>query len=202
MLLPIWYLTDWRGGDNGGAYRVFKIAFALFGIIGFAGSSGLFLGADVIAAKYLQIPEAKLTLMALSPSVFLVSISSVLRGYFNGRENITVTANSQSIEQILKTIFTIGIVEAFAYMSGNDTEIMAAGATIATTAATMFSLFYLYKYFRNRKMLVWEEVNSSLYNRKERARAIIKSILLISIPIAISRIAICNIKKHRCIYYC
>jgi len=182
----IWYLTGWPDGDNQGAYRIFKIAFALFGILGFAGSCVLFFGADTIAAKYLQIPEAKLTLMALSPSIFLVSISSVLRGYFNGRENITVTANSQSIEQILKAVFTIAIVEVLAYESRSNTAIMAAGATIATTIATMFSLFYLYIYFRNRKRAVWQEVNSSTYNRKERVNSIIKNILLVSVPIAIS----------------
>ena len=39
-------------GDNKGAYRIFKIAFALFGILGFVGSSILFLGAEIIANKY------------------------------------------------------------------------------------------------------------------------------------------------------
>jgi len=82
-------------GDGKGAYKIFKVAFGLFSVLGFLGSVILFLGAPFIAEKYLQIPEAKMTLVALSPSVFLVSISSVLRGYFNGRENISVTANSR-----------------------------------------------------------------------------------------------------------
>jgi len=86
----------------------------------------LFFGAGVIAVNYLQIPEAKMTLVALSPSIFLVSISSVLRGYFNGRENITVTAHSQSIEQILKTILTVAIVELIGNITNNNTTIMAA----------------------------------------------------------------------------
>ena len=75
-------------------------------------------------------------------------------------------------------------------------EMMAAGATLATTVATMFSLFYLYMYFRNRKHIVWEEVNSSIYNRKERAISIIKTILMVSVPISISRISFCNSKKY------
>ena len=115
-----------RSGDNKGGYRIFKIAFALFGFSGFIGSFILFIGAETIATNYLQIPEARMTIMALAPSVFLVSVSSVLRGYFNGRENISVTANSQSIEQILKTIFTIIIVEIVAYISSNNTTLMAA----------------------------------------------------------------------------
>ena len=62
---------------------------------------------------YLGIPEAEMTIIALAPSVFIVSILAVLRGYFNGRERIKVTANSQSLEQVLKTIFTFAIVEIF-----------------------------------------------------------------------------------------
>lgn len=172
-------------GDNKGAYRVFKIAFALFGFLGFLGSSILFFGANYIANVYLQIPEAEMTILALSPSVFLVSISSVLRGYFNGRENISVTANSQSLEQIFKTIFTILIVEQIASISCNNTIMMAAGATIATTLATLFSLVYLYRYFVKRKQEVWQEVISSKIHKKDSVARIIKSILVVSVPIAL-----------------
>lgn len=172
-------------GDNKGAYRIFKIAFALFGFLGFLGSTILFLGANYIANVYLQIPEAELTLLALSPSVFLVSIASVLRGYFNGRENLSVTANSQSLEQIFKTLFTILVVEQIANISSNNTILMASGATIATTLATLFSLIYLYKYFIKRKKEVWQEVISSAVHKKERITKIIKNILVVSIPIAL-----------------
>ncbi|MEI3434316.1 MAG: hypothetical protein V8R26_04790 [Clostridia bacterium] len=125
------------------------------------------MGAEIIANKYLQIPEAKLALMALAPSVFLVSIEAVLKGYFNGRENISITANSQSLEQIFKTLLTIAIVENIGKISGNNTIVMAAGATLATTLATLFALMYLYKYFVDRKKEVWQEVISSSNKKKK-----------------------------------
>lgn len=172
-------------GDNKGAYRIFKIAVALFGTLGFIGSSIMFFGAKYISNVYLQIPEAEMTLLALSPSVFLVSIASVLRGYFNGRENLSVTANSQSLEQIFKTIFTILIVEQLASISGNNTILMAGGATIATTLATLCSVTYLYKYFIKRKKNMWQEVISSTINKKETIGRIIKNIMVVSVPIAL-----------------
>ena len=172
-------------GDNRGAYRIFKIAIALFGTLEFAGSSVLFLGAKYISNIYLQIPEAEMTLLAISPSVFLVSIASVLRGYFNGKENLSVTANSQSLEQVFKTIFTILIVEQLASISTNNTILMAGGATIATTLATLCSVIYLYKYFIKRKRNMWQEVISSTINKKESVGRIIKNILIVSVPIAL-----------------
>ena len=48
----------------------FLQGFATFAIIGLVGSLLLFFGAHVIANNWLQIPEAEMTLVALSPAVF------------------------------------------------------------------------------------------------------------------------------------
>ena len=175
-------------GDNKGAYRIFKVAFALFGFLGFIGSSILFFGANYISNVYLQIPEAEMTIIALSPSIFLVSIASVLRGYFNGRKNLSVTAKSQSLEQIYKTLFTILIVEQISVITSNNTILMAAGATIATTLATLFTLIYLYKYFIKARKEIWQEVILSKKHKKDGTIKIIKTILSIAIPITLSAV--------------
>ena len=94
-------------GDYRGAHRVFKISLITFAIIGLIGTLILFLGAHYISNVLLSIPDAELTLVALSPAIFFVSIISVFRGYFNGRQNMKATANSQTLEQLCKTIFTI-----------------------------------------------------------------------------------------------
>jgi len=138
-------------GDNRGAYRILKIALALFGFFGFLCSSIMFLQAKYIAINYLQIPEAEIVLMTLAPSVFIVSIASVLKGYFNGRENLKITANSQSLEQIFKTIFTILIVEYIALISNNNTIFMTGGATIATTIATLRKYVVFVHVFKKKK---------------------------------------------------
>ena len=90
-------------GDHKGAHRIFKIAFATFSVIGLVGSLMLFFGAHVISNYWLQIPEAEMTLVALSPAIFFVAISSVMRGYFNGRQKKKKKKRSQSIEQVFKT---------------------------------------------------------------------------------------------------
>ena len=84
-------------GDNKGANRIFKIAFFTFGLLGFIGTCILFFGAHYIANFIIQIPEAELTLVALSPSIFFVALICVIRGYFNGNGTLKVTANSQTL---------------------------------------------------------------------------------------------------------
>ena len=78
-------------GDHKGAHRIFKIAFATFSVIGLVGSLMLFFGAHIISNYWLQIQEAEMTLVALSPAIFFVAISSVMRGYLGDPVDTKIT---------------------------------------------------------------------------------------------------------------
>lgn len=147
----------------------------------------LYLGAGVIANSWLQIPEAEYTLMTLSPAIFFVSISSVIRGYFNGRQKMSATAKSQTVEQVFKTTLTIIIVEIVAICTNVNTEIMAAGANLATTFATFLSFSYIFTLYKmNRKEEYKSIEERKKPTSKESAKSIIKKILAVSIPISLS----------------
>ena len=175
-------------GDNKGANRIFKVALVTFGTLGAIGSMLLFFGAHVIAYSWTQIPESELTLVALAPAIFFVSISSVFRGYFNGRRTLKITARAQTLEQIFKTIFTIGIVEVVAYVTSTSTEMMAAGANVATTLATFSSFVYLFMYYRIKRKEIGNEIQSSTNYKYENVKTIVKNILMVSIPLTLSSI--------------
>lgn len=174
-------------GDNRGAHRIFKIAFATFAFIGLCGTMLLFFGAGYIANVWIQIPEAELTLVALSPSIFFVSISSVIRGYFNGKSNMKATANSQTLEQLFKTTLTILLVAVIAVFSNSNTVVMAAAANLATTFSTFLSFAYLYLFYKSRRTELDADVSGNKYSIKhESVRTIVKRILSVSIPISLS----------------
>lgn len=167
------------------AVKVFKISLVLFSIIGFTCSLLLFFGADIIANKILIIPESKLTIQVLSPSIFFVSVISVFRGYFNGRANMKPTARSQTIEQLSKTVLTIIIVEFLSIIyvnNSNRTIYMAAGANLATTFGTIISLFIIFRFYRNDKLIV----NKNIKTKSESIKNIVLKILQVSIPITFS----------------
>lgn len=175
-------------GDNKGAHRIFKIAYATFAVIGLVGSLLLFFGANVIANQWLQIPDAEMTLVALSPAIFFVTVASVMRGYFNGRQKISVGAKSQTLEQVFKTLLTIIVVEVVAILSNVSTEWMAAGANLATTLATFLGFSYLFLYYRSERKEVATEIKNTVNYKYERVSTIIKRILLVSIPITLTAI--------------
>ena len=175
-------------GDVKGAYRTFKIAMITFSILGIIGSILLFLGSKKIAEDWIQIPEAKYSLIALSPSIFFVSISSVFRGYFNGKQSFTVTAKSQTIEQIFKTFFTIIFVELVIYINRKDIYIMAGAANFATTIATVMSFVYIYFCYRSKNKEIKQEIKQTINYKPIRLRKTIKKILSDSIPISIGSV--------------
>lgn len=175
-------------GDKEGAHRVFKIAIFTFGVIGMVGTLLLFFSADIVSRLWLGIPESKVTLMILSPGVFFVAISSVFRGYFNGRAQMSATANAQTFEQFWKTLLTIVFVEIAVILTSTNTVYMAAAATAATSMAIIFSFVYLYKYYIKEREFISTKNDATVKRDNRTFKAIVKSILWISIPISLSAI--------------
>ena len=173
--------------DYKGAHRIFRIALLTFGIIGLTGTLVLFFGAEVIANS-IEVPEAMLSLQVLSPSITFVTIASVLRGYFNGLEKVSVTAKSQSLEQVFKTVITIAAVYFIGLGTGLNTTLMAAGANLATTLSVLLSFLYIVMYYRNFRNIVKPKIKENANYKYERVKKIVRSILIVSIPITLSAI--------------
>ena len=165
--------------------RIFEIALFLFATLGSIGMIILAFGSKKIAENVLEIKEAELSLITLSPAIFFVSVSSVYKGYFNGVNKIKITAKIQFIEQVLKSIFTIIFVEIASKISNYNTEIMAAFANLATTCATACSFIYMSKNFKRQSNNIYEK---GFTYKSERILKIIKKILNISIPMTLSTI--------------
>ena len=148
----------------------------------------MFFGARYIANVILQIPESELTLVALSPAIFFVTISSVLRGYFNGRGKISMTAKAQALEQIFKTSLTILLVEVVVLFYGKNVTIMAAGANFATTLSIILSCGYAALYYKIYTKNSTVENKTIPDYKPERLSIILKRLLIVALPITLSAI--------------
>lgn len=191
-------------GKNKEAHDIFKVAVLLFGMIGGIGSLALFLGADVIATSFIGNPSVAGVMRALSPAIFFVAISAVIRGYFNGMYNMKATSNSQIFEQFFKSSFTIILVlmirfiattnpanlaNTFNLSEENVTEAMAVFANLASTLAAACSFIYLLRFYNKRKKEIWSDINNATGTyEKHPKKEIIKTILKFSIPISLASI--------------
>ena len=172
--------------DFKSALRIFKIALFLFFGVGLFFSGIMFFGAEFIATYIFDTPASKYTIMVLSPAVVFVSVSSVIRGFFAGQQNMQATNTSQILEQFLKSLSTILIVIS---MVGSKPEFMAAGATLATTLSTFLSCVYLFGFYAaNKKSLHEKFISAPEMKLKGSSASVIKKILLVSIPISLGAV--------------
>lgn len=173
-------------GDYKGAHRIFKSALLLFSIVGMTCTLILIFASTFIARTVIHMEGVQYTLISLAPSIFFVCISSVIRGYFSGMQNMKATSYSQMLEQLFKCTTTVLIV---VLLVGQSPEIMAAGANLATSISTVISLGYLALYYKKYRPQIHENIeNSTIEPERKKLSAMMKSILMISIPISLGSI--------------
>lgn len=123
------------------AHTLFKTAVMFSLAIGTVGSLVMFFGADAIITVFNLRPGAIYALRAVAPSVFILSVLTVLRGYFQGMNTAFPTAASQVVEQIFNVAFSL-LLAFLLYdaATGGDVRRAAAGATGGTSIATLAAL--------------------------------------------------------------
>jgi len=126
-----------------------KAAIKCFALLGLAGSFTMCLCA--VFFSRLQGDEGlTLCYYALAPSVFLVSVIAVLRGYFQGCKNMTPTAASQIVEQLFKA--ALGGLFAL-YFAGEPVK-AAAAALLAVSLSEGVALAYLVLIYRKQQFIL------------------------------------------------
>lgn len=196
-------LDDYRG-----AHKIFKTAFVLFAVIGAVCSAILYLGADFIAVHIVNMDGVQYVMRALSPSIFFVCVSSVIRGYFQGLNDMNATSRSQIYEQVFKCTLTIAFVmltvDSMPYIMQLLTrytmlysvpdgptapEIMAAWANAASSAATLLSFIYLIFFYMKKKKGIAEKIRqSAVSSLQESAGKLMWTIISLSVPISLASI--------------
>jgi stage V sporulation protein B len=128
-------------GRFGDARRIYRVSLGLFAGIGVVGTALLW-GLSQPFAELLGNPLASVCMRAISPTLFLICLSSAFRGYFQGRRNMLPTALSQVIEAGGKLFLGLAFA-AYARGTGADLSTSAAYAVLGLTVGTGLSVLYL-----------------------------------------------------------
>ena len=125
------------------AHRIFKISLLLAASVGALFMAVIFVFADEITAL-LGTPMAYLALQTLAPTVFIVAIMAVIRGYFQGMNSTVPTAISQVVEQVFNAIFSVVLAHTlwnYALRQGHAAATYgAAGGTAGTGVGAVAGL--------------------------------------------------------------
>ncbi|MDE6505086.1 MAG: polysaccharide biosynthesis protein [Clostridia bacterium] len=160
-------------GKGSGAERQ---AFRLYGVIGVIGTLIMYLLSAPLAAVQGE-PAIALCCKLLCPSVFFVSMLSVVRGYFQGKGNMFPTATTEVLEQAVK----VGCGVALSYALRDNLALAVAMTLLAVTVSEIISTGIA---------VVW-------YFTKRAKRPLyavpavpVKSILRFTVPLTLTAIAL------------
>lgn len=106
----------------------------------------LFFGANLIEKLYKGVDGLAIPLRVLAPTIFLVAVMGVLRGFFQGQGTMIPTAFSQLIEQVMNAV--VSIIAAYVLMktfaqSNNVSAYGAAGGTLGTAIGALSGLLFM-----------------------------------------------------------
>ena len=172
-------------GKYNEAHRVFKISMVVFGIIGFIASLLLLLSANFVSSKILNVPDVSYVLKVLSPAIFFVCVSAVIRGYFAGLGTMKASSISQALEQFFNCVLTITFVYA---LVGKEPYIMAAGGNLSTTLAILISFSYLIVFYKKNIKEWREESDDVVITTKEENKKMVKMIIATAIPLTVGSV--------------
>ncbi len=187
-------VSDYRTkGELKNAYRVLKCAFLFALAVGTTACAIVFFGADYITGTIFQTPLSVYALRVLAPTLVITALLGVLRGFFQGMENMNPSAVSQVFEQLVNAFVSVGaayvlssygarIGKVLANEEGYHAAYGAAGASLGTTvgaAVSLIFLFVLYKaFFRSSKRRMRKE-----HARKVAYQTMFRAMLLTVLPI-------------------
>lgn len=142
----------------------------------------LFLSAPYLSETIFTDDRTRLPLLAIAPIVPIVAISSVIRGYFQGRQNMKPAAYSQVIEQIVRITLIALLTKMFLPYG---IEFAAAGAMLASVLGELISLLYLFTTFKLKKKF---PVRKSFFKHVKEGKKTFGELMGIGLPTLGSRL--------------
>lgn len=140
-------------GEKKNAFRYFTCALSFAFVVGLSVSLFTYLAADFLAGTVMSSPLSALSLQVLAPTIFVVAVMGVLRGYFQGMGNMLPTALSQLVEQIVNAFVSVGAayvlvsygkrVSDLIKVEGYDAAYGAMGSTMGTFAGALAGMLVM-----------------------------------------------------------
>lgn len=162
--------------------KIFRVSYILFFVLGIIGSLIMIIFSTSYA-NYVKLSGLEYSIMAISPTLFFICITSAYRGYFQGMKNMLPTAISQIIGATGKLF--IGLVVAIISVNLGASYYMVAaytilGITVGSIASTIF--LWLYKKRQSNNLCQSADTDGFVSSTK----SIVKTLINIAIPVTLS----------------
>ena len=134
-------------GEYRNAQKIFRVSMIFAGAAGAIGMLVLFFFAEPIA-KFVDSPNSVYCLQTLAPTLLIVGVMSVYRGYLQGMNIMTPTAVSQIFEQVFNAVFSVYLAWVLVKQS---IPLGAAGGTAGTGIGALAGLIVVMIFYNRMK---------------------------------------------------
>ena len=134
-------------GEYRNAHKIFRVSMIFAGAAGAIGMLVLFFFAEPIA-KFVDSPNSVYCLQTLAPTLLIVGVMSVYRGYLQGMNIMTPTAVSQIFEQVFNAVFSVYLAWVLVKQS---IPLGAAGGTAGTGIGALAGLIVVMIFYNRMK---------------------------------------------------
>ncbi|PLR68258.1 stage V sporulation protein B [Bacillus sp. UMB0893] len=168
-------------GNHRKIKKILVVSLAITGALSLLFTPAIILLAPYLSNSLLTDPRTLYPLLAISPVVPIIAISSVLRGYFQGKQNMRPAAISQVLEQIVRISLIAVFTKTFLPYG---IEYAAAGAMASAVVGELISLIYLFSMFKmKKKFRIRRKFFKSLHDGKDT----FQNLMSIALPTTGSR---------------
>ena len=168
-------------GQHDKVKKILAVSLLITLSLSFVFTPALFFGAPLIAKTFFTDDRTMYPLIAVAPVIPIIAISSVLRGYFQGKQNMKPAAISQFLEQLVRIVFIIILSH---YFLPYGVEWAAAAVMIATIIGEFASLIYLLTMFKIKKAF---SLRNKFFKSLRESQGIFRELMNISMPTMGSR---------------
>lgn len=153
-------------------------------------------GADTLAGNLMHMPKSAIALRMLAPTLLIVALMGVIRGYFQGLGTMVPTALSQLLEQIVNAVISV-VAGIYLYEYGTKVATLlrdedfapawgAAGGTLGTGAGALCGLFVLLIMFLVHKRRMRKNIIRDSAKFVDTYGKIFSSIIVTVLPVILS----------------
>ncbi|MFE8696846.1 stage V sporulation protein B [Cytobacillus sp. FJAT-53684] len=168
-------------GDSAKVKKILVVSLAITISLSAIFTPALIFLAPLLSETLFTDPRTHLPLLAIAPIVPIIAISSVIRGYFQGRQNMKPAALSQMLEQMVRITLIAAMTKAFLPYG---IEYAAAGAMLASVIGELASLIYLLTTFKLKKKF---RVRKQFFKYVKSGKSTFKELMSIALPTTGSR---------------
>lgn len=180
------------------SYRVFRAAMVLAAGIGAVTGAILYFGAEYIAGVLNNQPMSAYALKVLGPTIFVLAVMGILRGYFQGMGTTIPTAISQIFEAIANAVVSVAAA-SYLFAAGKKFDLVvdteshaeaygAAGGTMGTLAGAIAGLLFLIFVFMVLKPMLQRQMRKDHTGRRESYAGLTGLLVLTAAPIVLSSV--------------